>query len=401
MASFTPDLERLQELYEQYGADLFALCYLQGGRPAPTLDLMAAALCDMAASPKLWKLATSSREGFLRVGYLNCVDASLRRPKRRKKKKGAPLEDAPRAVLPFSMTDPLRQILKLRLHLSAALFCRERLGLSPQEAGKLLGTSPARADRLADTALKKAGITQVQARANLESLAPGADNLQKVWQEFFSQQGQGGFAARQRFRRFRRAMDSAVIYIAVGVVALCVVAFLGVEQGWFGQSYLPSQEIEGTSSTADVPQWVGDISVFVPEGEGFVEYTVHKTPGDPEQVLRQMVLLGGAPAGTTLLSWDYNTGGVESSDGSAATITLGEEAALTVELSKDALSLSGEEGVAMLRAMVATFTAYQKDVDTLSIRCEGQELTVEGHTAQDFLGQGLNITRTAETDYRE
>ena len=71
MASFTPDLERLQELYEQYGADLFALCYLQGGRPAPTLDLMAAALCDMASSPKLWELAASSREGFLRVGYLN------------------------------------------------------------------------------------------------------------------------------------------------------------------------------------------------------------------------------------------------------------------------------------------------------------------------------------------
>ena len=40
-------------------------------------------------------------------------------------------------------------------------------------------------------------------------------------------------------------MDGAVIYLAVGVVALCVVAFLGVEYGWFGQSYLPSQEIEG------------------------------------------------------------------------------------------------------------------------------------------------------------
>ena len=102
--------------------------------------------------------------------------------------------------------------------------------------------------------------------------------------------------------------------------------------------------------------------------------------------------------GSTFLLSQMGMGG---SDGSTATITLGEEATLTVELSKDALSLSGEAGVAMLRAMVATFTAYQKDVDTLSIRCEGQELTVEGHTAQDFLGQGLNITRTAETDYRE
>ena len=140
--------------------------------------------------------------------------------------------------------------------------------------------------------------------------------------------------------------------------------------------------------------------MFVPEGEGFVEYTVHKTLGDPDRSCGRWCCWEGAPAGTTLLSWDYNTGGVESSDGSTATITLGEEATLTVELSKDALSLSGEEGV-NTRSSVATFTAYQKDVDTLSIRCEGQELTVEGHTAQDFLGQGLNITRTAETDYRE
>ena len=44
MASFTPDLDQLHELYCQYGADLFALCYLQAGRPAQALDLMAASL---------------------------------------------------------------------------------------------------------------------------------------------------------------------------------------------------------------------------------------------------------------------------------------------------------------------------------------------------------------------
>ena len=86
MAAFTPDLAQLEQQYRENGADLFALCYLQGGRPAAALDLMAAALCDIAASPKLWALALSGREGFLRAGYLNCQDASLRRPKRRKKK---------------------------------------------------------------------------------------------------------------------------------------------------------------------------------------------------------------------------------------------------------------------------------------------------------------------------
>lgn len=142
MASFTPDLDQLHELYRQYGADLFALCYLQAGRPAQALDLMAASLCDMAASPKLWELAASGKEGFLRVGHLNCVDASLRRPKRPKRKKDTSGQEAPRAVLPFSLTDPLREILKLRLPARTALFCRERLNLSWEAAAQLLGTSP-------------------------------------------------------------------------------------------------------------------------------------------------------------------------------------------------------------------------------------------------------------------
>ena len=34
-------------------------------------------------------------------------------------------------------------------------------------------------------------------------------------------------------------------------------------------------------------------------------------------------------------------------------------------------------------------------------RCQGEELTVNGKTAQDFLDGQLTITRTVETDYRE
>ena len=100
MASFTPDLDQLHELYRQYGADLFALCYLQAGRPAQALDLMAASLCDVAASPKLWELAASGKEGFLRVGHLNCVDASLRRPKRPKRKRTPPARRRPGRCCP-------------------------------------------------------------------------------------------------------------------------------------------------------------------------------------------------------------------------------------------------------------------------------------------------------------
>lgn len=401
MASFTPDLDQLHELYCQYGADLFALCYLQAGRPAQALDLMAASLCDMAASPKLWELAASGKEGFLRVGHLNCVDASLRRPKRPKRKKDASGQEAPRAVLPFSLTDPLREILKLRLPARTALFCRERLNLSWEAAARLLGTSPARCQRLYGAALKQAKITTGQARANLETLSPGEDTLDAAWEEFLSQRGQAGFSTRQRYRRARRAMDVAMPFLALGVVAICVVAFLGVEHGWFGPSSVPVQGTAQESSSDDLPLEVGDVSVYVPEEGGFAEYIVHNTPYSPEDILRQMVYLGGAPAGTTLLSANLDSGGTESSDGSTVTYTLGDTLSLTLEFSQEAASLSGEEGERTLQAMAATFAAYTQGLDRLSFRCQGEELTVNGKTAQDFLDGQLTITRTVETDYRE
>ena len=401
MASFTPDLDQLHELYRQYGADLFALCYLQAGRPAQALDLMAASLCDMAASPKLWELAASGKEGFLRVGHLNCVDASLRRPKRPKRKKDTSGQEAPRAVLPFSLTDPLREILKLRLPARTALFCRERLNLSWEAAARLLGTSPARCQRLYGAALKQAKITAGQARANSETLSPGEDSLDAAWEEFLSQRGQAGFSTRQRYRRARRAMDVAMPFLALGVVAICVVAFLGVEHGWFGPSSVPVQGTAQESSSDDLPLEVGDVSVYVPEEGGFAEYIVHNTPYSPEDILRQMVYLGGAPAGTTLLSANLDSGGTESSDGSTVTYTLGDTLSLTLEFSQEAASLSGEEGERTLQAMAATFAAYTQGLDRLSFRCQGEELTVNGKTAQDFLDGQLTITRTVETDYRE
>lgn len=405
-----PDLstQQLKELFDQYGADLFALCYLQAGRPAQALDLMAAALCDMAANPRLWAQAPSPREGFFRAAYLNCLDNSLRRPKRRKKKKDSPLEEVPRA-LPFTLTDPLRQVMKLRLAHKAALFCRERLGLSGEESARVLGTSPLRAQRLAESALKKAGVTQGQARANLEALAPGPENLERVWQEFLDQQGRGGFAARQRCRRARRFLDAAMPYLALGVVAVCAAAYLGVEYGWFGAPYTPTQPIEGVitqegydgDSAVSLPIETGDVSVFVPEEGGFAEYIVHNTPYSPEDILRQMVYLGGAPQGTTLLSANLDSGGTESSDGSTVTYTLGDTLSLTLEFSQEAASLSGEEGERMLQAMAATFAAYTQGLDRLSFHCQGEELTVNGKTAQDFLDGQLTVTRTVETDYRE
>ena len=50
--------------------------------------------------------------------------------------------------------------------------------------------------------------------------------------------------------------------------------------------------------------------------------------------------------------------------------------------------------------MTATFQKFYPQLTELFIRCDGEELTVNGKTAQDFLGAELTVTRTTETDYR-
>ena len=87
--------------------------------------------------------------------------------------------------------------------------------------------------------------------------------------------------------------------------------------------------------------------------------------------------LGGAPEGSSYVS-SHQEGDT-----------------LTVELA----GASPVDGP-LLQAMAATLQAFS-GAERLSLRCDGQELTAAGKTAQDFLKASLPITRTAEVDYRE
>ena len=278
MASFTPDLDQLHELYRQYGADLFALCYLQAGRPAQALDLMAASLCDVAASPKLWELAASGKEGFLRVGTSTAWTPPCGGPNAPSGKRIPPARMRPGRRCPFSLTDPLREILKLRLPARTALFCRERLNLSWEAAAQLLGTSPARCQRLYGAALKQAKITAARPGPTWRRSPPGRTPWTPPGRDSSSSGGRRGFSTRQRYRRARRAMDVAMPFLALGVVAICVVAFLGVEHGWFGPSSVPVQGTAQESSSDDLPPGSGGRVRLRARGGGLSRSTLSTTP---------------------------------------------------------------------------------------------------------------------------
>ena len=399
--AFSHAIGAMKELYLENARDAFALCYLYAGPVRQALPLLRSALEDALYLDKRREKALSGREGFLWAVQEACNEFYEKDPFGRKKYKKHKKDTGDSVTLPFFLTDSLRAVLKLHGVYRAPLYLVLAREYTPEEAARILDTSPRRVEALIQKALKKLKFSREKAAQALSVLRLEEEDAARIWQRVEEAAAQPDFEKKHRSRRIWRGLDQAVPYLALAIVVLGIAAYLGVGQGWFtGEPYTPTapqEELESSSSAAAT----GDLTVYVPEEGGFVEYIVHNTPYSPEDILRQMVYLGGAPAGTTLLSANLDSGGTESSDGSTVTYTLGDTLSLTLEFSQEAASLSGEEGERTLQAMAATFAAYTQGLDRLSFRCQGEELTVNGKTAQDFLDGQLTITRTVETDYRE
>ena len=382
--AFSHAIGAMKELYLENARDAFALCYLYAGPVRQALPLLRSALEDALYLDKRREKALSGREGFLWAVQEACNEFYEKDPFGRKKYKKHKKDTGDSVTLPFFLTDSLRAVLKLHGVYRAPLYLVLAREYTPEEAARILDTSPRRVEALIQKALKKLKFSREKAAQALSVLRLEEEDAARIWQRVEEAAAQPNFEKKHRSRRIWRGLDQAVPYLALAIVVLGIAAYLGVGQGWFtGEPYTPTAPQEELESSSG-PAATGDLSVYVPEEGGFAAYVVHDTPYRPEDVLRQMVYLGGAPAGVSLLS---------SSQESLSAVW---------ELSEEAASLAGEEGEQTLQAMAATIGGYYGDsLEELSLRCQGEELTVNGKTAQDFLGGQLTITRTVETDYRE
>ena len=382
--AFSHAIGAMKELYLENARDAFALCYLYAGPVRQALPLLRSALEDALYLDKRREKALSGREGFLWAVQEACNEFYEKDPFGRKKYKKHKKDTGDSVTLPFFLTDSLRAVLKLHGVYRAPLYLVLAREYTPEEAARILDTSPRRVEALIQKALKKLKFSREKAAQALSVLRLEEEDAARIWQRVEEAAAQPDFEKKHRSRRIWRGLDQAVPYLALAIVVLGIAAYLGVGQGWFtGEPYTPTAPQEALESSSG-PAATGDLSVYVPEEGGLAAYVVHDTPYRPEDVLRQMVYLGGAPAGVSLLS---------SSQESLSAVW---------ELSEEAASLAGEEGERTLQAMAATIGGYYGDsLEELSLRCQGEELTVNGKTAQDFLGGQLTVTRTGETDYRE
>lgn len=393
--AYLPEPLQLEGLYLRHAPQLFALCYLHSGGVQKANALLHTLLCDLLSSPRRWQRACGSVPGLFRCAQAVCLEQQYKRPRRKKGQQPG----GSHAPLPFTMTDALRALLKLPPKYKTPLYLRLALGWSAQEAAAAIGCPPARVDRLVARGLGKCNVTEERAAQALASIAPHEHGPQAVWDAFLVERSEKDFAGRDRLRRFKRGLDAAIPYIALGVVAFSVFAYCGVEHGWFsGQPYAPAPEEPRAESAPVFP--TGTLTVFSPQEDGLVQYTVTDAPLSFPALVRQMVALGGAPEGTALLqaAWGDSCGTV----GNAIEPTARN---LVLELSADAgewfAAASPDEQEQMLRAMACTFSAACPALEQLRLVSAGTELTAGPSSAQDFLPAAPAPVRTVDTPYRE
>lgn len=401
---FSPELDKAGPLYLAHGREIFALCYLHAEGPVGAGALVHTLLCDLSSSRRCWRRASSGTPGLFRCVHTVCMEQSYKRPARKKKNAGQ--AQGARHVLPFTMTDALRALLKLPARFKTPLYLRLALGWGAQDTAAVIGGGPRRAERLVARGLKRAKLTEERARQALLAIAPAEGAPEEMWDGFLAGRDDRTFAGMQRLRLFKRCMDRAIPYIALGVVAFCVLAYQGVERGWFsGQSYISDLDLESYNAPQDEAAFpTGSFTVFAPDPnspQGLVKYLVAEAPQSIEALLRQMVALGGAPEGTTVQEavWSDLSCGTPGPaiDPSAKGLAL----TLSEEAGKWFSSAAPQEQERMLLSMAKTLRSSCPELETLALVSSGKELTAEnGATAQSYLDASPPINRAANAPYR-
>jgi len=417
MASFKADKEKLEKLFLDNADILFAFSFISCQKLDDSIEIMQDILCETAANQKDFDLA-NGENGEIFILVQRACNAYFAK----KLRKSPKAEALAKINAPFKVTPELVNILRLPEKYKAPLFLTLYMDLSVETAAKLMKKSPAYIEKINDSALKKLGddVTAEEVKVLLKSIIIKKDAAERVFDKTIPVIEKADFSRNQGAKRFKRRMDFAIPYIALALVIVAALSFFSVQYGWFGVKYERSTPIEGYNPSIpdddiiyktdlmsrpntenEVAILVENISVYVPKDDGFIKYVVRNTPIAPNNIVSQMIALGTLPEDTELVSFTLGDNGVESENGETVVYTAGDEYTLEIVFSENLKAyIEASNGEKTLQALVKTFTEIYTNIDFISFKAGGEELTCNNMTAQDFLGKDIKISEAIEVDFK-
>lgn len=414
----------LQRALLRWGDAAFRICYMHTKKPKDAREIMEDVFMQYCLYPRPFPDEDAERFWVLRATHRTCMDYYAK--KLRKKPTNAQLQRYGRN-LPFAVTDELCAVLRLPYTYQTALALCLGEGESPQFAARVTGRPAPLVNRCIDKAAKLTGLCPDDLREWVETIETPDDLLGRVQYAILNAMKDKHFGVDSSAQNFKRRLDRSIPYIALGVIAVCVVCVVAVRAGWFGMPYVRTPEYldpDGTSSAAGGENASGsgtesgapddassgaegsaggdtgeeshaatptpppvdssgtaavlDVPVFVPSDSGLTQYNLHGVEADASVLVEKMAEKGAFPEDVTLEALAYMQSGEF-----VTALRSGDQLEMRLQFSEALQTyLDSASSAASLEAIAKTFRAFYEAANMtlakLEIYSGGAPVTVGG-----------------------
>ena len=393
--------EALQSALLRFGDAAFRVCYMHTKKPRDAQELLEDVFMQYLQCTQAFENEDEERLWVLRTAHQSCMDYYA--SKMRKKLTSAQMQRAGKD-LPFVVSDELCAILKLSYPYQTMLALCFGEEDTLRFASRVIGKPAAMLRRRAEKAPALTGLSPEDMREWIQTIVMPDDMRSRVQYTILNQSKDKHFGVNSRAKSFKRGLDRAIPYIALGIVVVCALSVVAVRAGWFGTPYVrtPDVILEENTPVSSAPDGalseeshaatpapessadesraaaVLDVPVFVPSDSGLAQYNYTGLEADVSVLIQKMVEKGAFPADVTLDALDYMRNGEV-----VSALRSGEQLEVRLYFSGALQThLDGAKSTASLEAVAKTFRAFYEAADMtlakLEIYSDGKPVVVGG-----------------------
>ena len=393
--------EALQSALLRFADAAFRVCYMHTKKPRDAQELLEDVFMQYLLCTQAFENEEEERLWVLRTAHQSCMDYYA--SKMRKKLTNAQMQRAGKD-LPFVVSDELCAILKLSYPYQTMLALCFGEEDTLRFASRVIGKPAAMLRRRAEKAPALTGLSPEDMREWIQTIVMPDDMRSRVQYTILNQIKDKHFGVNSRAKSFKRGLDRAIPYIALGIIVVCALSVVAVRAGWFGTPYVRTPDVileentpassapDGASSAEShaatpVPESsadesraaaVLDVPVFVPSDSGLAQYNYTGLEADASVLVQKMAEKGAFPADVTLDALDYMRNGEV-----VSALRSGEQLEVRLYFSGALQTyLDGAKSTASLEAVAKTFRAFYEAADMtlakLEIYSDGRPVVVGG-----------------------
>lgn len=415
MAKKLQNEDALQSALLRFGDAAFRIAYMHAKKPKDAREILEDVFMQYGLRTQAFKNEEDERFWVLRTTHLACMDYYAK--KMRKKLTDAHIQRLGRDM-PFIVSKELCEIMKLpSAWLTALAVCFGEEDTA-EYAAKITGRPVFLLKKRLDKACARVKLSEEDVREWIQTIQMPDDMRSRILYTILNEAKDKHFSINSKATAFKRRLDRAIPYVALGVIVVSVFCVAALRSGWLGVEYertpdivpgteisaeedengeshvtLPESSAESTATLAKL-----DVSIYVPDDFGLVQYNLSGVEGDASVVAAKMAEKGAFPTSVTLEDLKYYQKGEAVSSlktGEMLEVRLYFSAELQDYLDTAATTASLE---AIARTFDAFYDAANMNLSNLEIYSGGEPVTVNGEKVDcgSLLNGSLQISSIIE-----